>query len=122
MTDMTLDERRNKHASEIMVQACVAVLTLSSLLLTALLAFVGGILGDSSVSKGIIILAWLAGFSFIVISALCIYTLYTAITLAQCGRLTMDDLVIRAQMMGISWGFMISVTLAVSYFLTVKFT
>lgn len=110
-----------KHAADIMVQACVAFLTLSSLLCTALLAFTGSILGAPGVNPGFTPLAFLSGLIFLICISVAIQTLYKSVALADTGQLLVEDRAIRDRMLWITWSFAIAIAVGVAYLLSVSF-
>lgn len=117
---LTPDPKR--HAFDIMVQACVAMLTLSSLLFTALLAFAGGVIGaDSLTDKGIVVFAWMAGLCFIVTIVISMRILFVSVTLAQVNEADVSDKAVRIPMLLLSFLFFIGIVTFGLYLFTIRY-
>lgn len=114
------DSGREIHAADIMMQACSSVLTLTSLLLTALLAFTGSIIGQEGVYKGQIWLAWVSGGFLLAAVGLSVNVLYKSVGLAVGGNLRPDNSLLASRFRMITTAFVGGVVFGLLYLFTVR--
>ena len=113
---MSHDPKR--HAFDVMVATSTSLLTLSSLLLTALAAAAAGLVGPDG-PQGVTLLSFLSGGVYLFVCAICCFVLFRSIELANANNPDIDDKAIRKSLFTIIWLFPIGVILSVAYFITV---